>query len=57
MAEYRAHDWLNTKTMKPVYSIQARVGKKGWAHVHENGKPMFFDCKDKRDNILKEMNQ
>ena len=55
--KYRAHEWINTNTMQPVYSIQAQVGKKGWANVHENGKPMFFDDKEKRDVKLKEMNK
>jgi hypothetical protein len=55
--EYRAHEWINVNTMKPVFSIQAKVGKRGWAHVHENGKPMFFDNKEERDTKLKELNQ
>lgn len=54
---YRAHDWINTSTLKPVYSVQARVGLRGWAHVHHGGKPMFFDNKAKRDAALKEMNR
>jgi hypothetical protein len=45
----------NTKTPQPIYSIQARVGKNGWAHLHENGKPMFFDKETDRDDALKEL--
>lgn len=55
--QYRAHDWINTNTGKPVFSIQARVGKNEWAHCHENGKPMFYDDAEKRDEKLKELNQ
>lgn len=52
---FRRHSWINTNTMKPIYSIQARVGRKGWAHLHERGKPMFFDKEADRDAKLKEL--
>lgn len=56
MAEkYRAHEWINTNTLKPIYSIQARVGKNGWAHLHEGGKPMFYDTAKERDAVLAEL--
>lgn len=53
---YRAHEWINTKTLRPIYSIQARVGKNGWAHVHEGGKPMFYPTAAERDTVLGKMN-
>lgn len=53
--KFRAHGWLNIVTMKPIYSIQARAGKNGWAHLHEDGKPMFFDIESDRDAKLKEL--
>ncbi len=56
MAKFRPHTWINTKTLKPIFSIQARVGKNGWAHLHEGGKPLFFDCETDRDAKLKELN-
>lgn len=56
MTEYRAHQWLNINTKKTVYSIQARVGKRGWAHAHEGGIPMFYDTAEERDAKLEEMN-
>ncbi len=52
---FRRHEWINTKTLKPIYSIQARVGRNGWAHLHEGGKPMFFDTAAERDAALKEL--
>lgn len=56
VARFCGHTWINTKTLKPIFSIQARVGKNGWAHVHEGGKPMFYDREADRDAKLKEMN-
>jgi hypothetical protein len=54
--KFRPHQWINTNTLKTIYSIQARVGRTGWAHVYEGGKPMFFDAEADRDAKLKEMN-
>lgn len=54
-AKFRAHQWINTKTLKPIYSIQARVGRNGWAHLHEGGKPMFYDTERERDVKLQEL--
>lgn len=55
MAEYRPHEWINVNTLKPVYSIQARVGKRGWMNVSEGNKPLFFDTAEQRDAKLKEL--
>jgi hypothetical protein len=52
---FRPCDWINTKTMQPIYAIQARVGKNGWAHIFKDGKPMFFDREADRDAKLKEL--
>ena len=53
--EYRGHEWINTQTLQPIYSIQARVGKNGWAHLHSGGKPLFYDTAEARDAALKEI--
>lgn len=55
MTKYRPHEWINMNTLEPVYSIQARVGKKGWAHCHEGGKPLFYKTAEERDAKLKEL--
>ena len=55
MTQYRPHEWINTNTLEPVYSIQARVGKNGWAHCHEGGKPLFYKTAEERDAKLKEL--
>ena len=52
---FRAHQWINTKTLKPIFSIQASVGKNGWMHVSDNGKPMFYDTAEARDAALKDL--
>lgn len=54
-SKFRAHDWINLNTLKPIYSIQARVGRNGWAHLHADGIPMFYDQKADRDAKLKEL--
>lgn len=55
MTQYRPHEWINTNTLEPVYSIQVRVGKNGWAHYHEGGKPWFYKTAEERDAKLKEL--
>lgn len=54
-AKFRAHQWVNTKTLKPIYSIQARVGKNGWANLHEGGRSMFYETPEARDAAMKEL--
>lgn len=50
---FRAHDWINIKTWKPVKSIQARfVGEREWMHVCEGGKPTFYRTERARQRDL-----
>lgn len=52
---FRAHQWINTTTLEPIFSIQASVGKRGWMHVSDNGKPMFYATPEARDAALKDL--
>jgi hypothetical protein len=53
---FRAHDWINTVTFQPIYSIQASVGSSTkWSHVARAGEPLFFDKAAERDVVLAEL--
>lgn len=40
--QYRISQWLNTKTLKPVYGIQAKTSA-GWLNCSANGRPLFYN--------------
>lgn len=54
MAKYRAHNWLNIKSLKTVFGIQARSNGR-WLHCAENGKPLLFRSEKRRDAKLKSL--
>lgn len=52
---FRPHAWINTKTLKEVFGVQARIaGKRKWMHVAD-GRPlktMLFRTDKARDAYL-----
>lgn len=50
---FRAHDWIDLKTLKPVKSVQARfVGKRFWMHVTDGKELRTFKTERQRTRAL-----
>lgn len=46
----RVHNWLDTKTMTPLYSFQIwDPGDRRWKNVAEGSKPLLFENEKDRD--------
>lgn len=53
---FRKTTWLDTKTSKPVYGIKAEYKGKFYNAMSE-GKPLFFDKKEERDQKIKDLKE
>jgi len=54
-ARFRPSVWINLKTEKEMFGIQASVQKGKWLHAREDGKPLVFATAKERDAKLKEL--
>lgn len=52
---FRSHNWIDTRTMQPMFGIQGRHSEGGWAHVARDGKPLLFDTEQARNDALREL--
>lgn len=54
----RSHAWLDTSTLKPKYSVQARDPEiEGWAHVYDGDKReiFFFESAELAHGFIKQL--
>lgn len=53
--KHRAHQWVNTETLEPIFGVQANVEYGKWAHVLENNAPLLFATRSEAEAKAKEL--
>lgn len=53
--KHRVHQWVNTKTLEPIFGVQANVEYGKWAHVVENNTPLLFATRNEAAVKAKEL--
>ena len=54
-SRYRLKIFTSTITNKPVYQIETRVGKNGWAVLHDRNKPMRYESAAEAEEEFKKL--
>lgn len=58
MMRYRVHRWVDTKSLTPMYGVQAQFpGERTWMHVSENGKAVLFDREAQADAYIERLRE
>lgn len=58
MTKYRTHEFLNTKTMTPRFSIHIHLDecpKDMWKRLAIDGEPLLFESESDRDSKITEL--
>lgn len=50
--KHRVHMWVNTKTLEPLYGIQANVKYGVWAHVVDGSTLLLYPTKDEAKAVI-----
>lgn len=50
---YRPHPWFDSRAVRKMFGIQARIGNGEWMHMSEDGKPLIYDTEAERDAKIK----
>jgi hypothetical protein len=52
---YKIDRWINTETLKPMFGIKAKVGRK-WFHLSEQRQALIFDDMKSAENKITLLN-